>query len=205
MKGIGITDFLNRKFDTFDFDGKWRDSFGEPEKNMRILIYGKPGNGKTEFAIQMAKYLCGFTRVYYNSFEQGISKTLQDALRRNEMQDVAGRIIFGDKEELHEMHERLSIRNSPQVCVIDSRDYMNLTGQQYRDLIEAFPRKCFIILCWESAGKPKGEHAKAIEFMVDVKVHVRDFVAYPRCRFGGNQKYIIWDKKPGGGSQTKLF
>jgi hypothetical protein len=204
MRAIGITDFLDRKFDCFPFEGTMAATFGEPERNMRILIYGKPGNGKTEFAIQLSKYLAGFTRVYYNSFEQGISKTLQDAVRRNHLEDIAGRMVFGDKETLEEIHARLKAKNSPHVCVLDSRDYMNLTGQQYRDLVAAFPHKCFIVLCWDSGGKPKGEHAKAIEFMVDVKIHVRDFVAYPRSRFGGNQKYVIWDRKPMEGVQLRL-
>lgn len=204
MRAIGITDFLARNFDTYPFAGPWRDTLGEPEKNFRAIIYGRPGQGKTEFAIQLAKYLAQWTRVYYNSFEQGISKTLQDALIRNQMQEVAGRVVFGDKESVEEMHERLSIKGSPMIVIIDSRDYLNLTGQQYCDLVEAFPRKTFIILCWESAGKPKGEHAKAIEFMVDIKIHVRDFIAYPRSRFGGNNKFIIWDRKPNNGSQFKL-
>lgn len=205
MRAIGITDFLSRKFDTYPFEGEWAATFGEPEKNFRCLVYGKPGQGKTEFAMKLAKYLAQWRQVYYNSFEQGISKTLQDALRRNDMQEVAGKVVFGDKETVEEMHERLRIKGSPMVVIVDSRDYMNLTGQQYRDLVEAFPRKTFIILCWESGGKPKGEHAKAIEFMVDVKIHVRDFVAHPRSRFGGNQKFVIWNRAAKPGSQTNLF
>ena len=74
MRSIGITEFLDRKFDTYPFDGQFKDTFGEPEKNFKMIVYGKPGNGKTEFGFQLTKYLAQFTRVYYNSFEQGISK-----------------------------------------------------------------------------------------------------------------------------------
>lgn len=198
---IGIRQFLDRKFDAFEFDGKFRDSFGLPEKNFRMIIYGHPGNGKTEFSLQLAKYLARFRKVYYNSYEQGISKSLQDAVRRNKMEEVAGNLIFGDGETFTEMMERLSSRSAPQIVFIDSRDYMNLTSHQFKQLIDEHPRKAFIVICWEAGGKPKGEHGKAIEYMADIKVHVEKFRAHPRCRFGGNQPYIIWDKK----AQNTLF
>lgn len=204
MRAIGISDFLERKFITYDFQGPWADAFGEPERNMKVIIWGNPGNGKTEFCIQLAKYMAGFTKVYYNSFEQGICKTLQDALRRNNMMDVAGRVIFGDQETFEEMLERLAGKNAPQVVVIDSRDYLNLTTTQFKRLIDEHPRKSFIVVCWEAGGKPRGEYAKQIAYMCDVKIHVRDFVAYPRSRFGGNQKFIIWNRKPAVGSQAKI-
>jgi hypothetical protein len=195
---IGVKDFLDKKFITYEFGDEFKESFGEPEKNFTMLVYGHPGNGKTEFCIKLAKYLCKFTKVYYNSYEQGISKTLQDALKRNHMNEVSGKITFGDKEPFDEMIKTLGKKNAPQVVFIDSRDYMNLTGEQYRTLIKAHPRKSFIIICWESGGKPKGEHAKAIEYMVDIKVQVKDFKAFPRCRFGGNKPFVIWNK-----AQTK--
>lgn len=205
MRAIGISDFLDKKFITYQFEGAWADTFGEPERNMKCIIWGNPGNGKTEFCIKLAKYLASFTKVYYNSFEQGICKTLQDALRRNNMLEVAGRVIFGDQETYDEMLERLSNKNSPQVVIIDSRDYLNLTTNQFKTLIDSHPRKCFVIVCWEAGGKPRGEYAKQIAYMCDVKIHVRDFVAYPRSRFGGNARFVIWNRKPKNGEQLSLI
>ncbi|MEY4904424.1 MAG: hypothetical protein RLZZ292_2239 [Bacteroidota bacterium] len=205
MATIGITDFLARKFDVFDFEGKFKDSFGTPEKNMRMLVYGKPGNGKTEFCFQLAKYLCDFKRVYYNSFEQGISKTLQDAIIRNDMADKKGKIVFGDKDSFEDMMLYLKKRNSPSIVFIDSRDYLNLTGEQFRTLMHAFPKKAFIVICWENNGRPKSEHGKAIEFMCDIKVFVHNFIAKPRSRFGGNEDYVIWDKGTKRTTQPLLF
>lgn len=207
MRAIGINEFLGRTFDTYSFQEAWRESFAEPEKNFRMLVYGHSGNGKTEFCIQLAKYLAGFTKVYYNSFEQGVSKSLQDALRRNNMQEVAGRVIFGDRETYGEMLDRLAARNAPQVVFIDSRDFINLTQNQFKTLIELHPRKAFIVVAWEAGGRPKGEHSKAIEYICDIKVRVHQFKAYPRCRYGGNEPYVIWDRKakPAQGSQSSLF
>jgi len=194
MRAVGVNTLLQKTFDVYPFEGRWYDSFAQPEKNFSMIVYGKPGNGKTEFCIQMAKYMAKFTKVYYNSFEQGVSKSLQDAAVRNKLQDVSGKLIFGDKESFEEMKIRLSRRNAPQVIFIDSRDYMNMTASQYKELREANKRKSFVIICWESGGKPKGEYAKAIEYMVDIKVHVTGFKAKPRCRFGGNQDFIIWNR-----------
>ena len=193
-RSIGVAEFLARKFDVLPFEGKWKDSFAEPEKNFRMVVYGKPGNGKTEFCIQLAKYISQFKKVFYNSYEQGISKSLQDAIVRNNMEECKGRVMFGDRVNFKDLMAKLKGRNSAQVVFIDSRDNMGLTYHQYDRLVKTFPRKSFIIICWESSGKPKGEHGKSIEFMVDIKLHVRNYRAYPRCRFGGNRPYVIWDK-----------
>jgi hypothetical protein len=205
MGAIGINDFLKKQFNTFQFTDEWKASFGEPEKNFKAIVYGHSGNGKTEFCIKWAKYLAQFAKVYYNSFEQGISKTLQDALKRNNMGEVAGRVIFGDKETFAQMLDRLKSKNGPQIVLIDSRDYMNLTTEQFKKLIEAFPRKAFIIICWESGGKPKGEYGKSIEFQCDIKIRVSNFKAYPKSRFGGNDPFVIWDRKPKVGEQLQLM
>lgn len=204
MRSIGISEFLEKKFITYAFEGEWAATFGEPERNMRVIIYGRPGQGKTEFCIKLAKYMAKFTKVYYNSFEQGISKTLQDALRRNNMREVNGRVIFGDQETFAEMRKRLANKNAPQVVFIDSRDYINLTANEFKILIDEHPRKAFVIVCWESGGKPRGEFAKQIEFMCDVKIRVSDFTAYPRSRFGGNQNFVIWNRRARAGQQSAL-
>ncbi len=193
-KTIGIKEFLSKKFDTYKIDGKFLNTLGEPEKNFRMIIYGKSGNGKTEFAFQLAKYFASFAKVYYNSFEQGISKTLQDAILRNDMLSVSGRVVFGDKETFEDMKKRLRQKNSPQIVFIDSRDYLNLSKEQFKEITQENPRKAFVIISWEQDGKPKGEHAKAIEYMCDIKIYVKNFIAEPRSRFGGNEPYIIWDK-----------
>lgn len=204
MRSIGISEFIDRKFVTYPFTGEWAATFGEPERNMKVLIWGDPGHGKTEFCIKLAKYLAGFTKVYYNSYEQGICKTLQDALIRNNMQEVTGRVVFGNQETFPQMMERLAGKNSPMVCIIDSRDYINLTTEQFKTMVDRFPRKCFILICWSTGGKPRGEYAKQIAYMCDVKIHVQNFKAHPRSRFGGNQPFVIWDKRPVAGSQTAL-
>ena len=194
MRAIGVNQLLQKKFDVYRFDGKWYDSFAHPEKNFKMVVYGHPGNGKTEFCIQLAKYLAQFKKVYYNTFEQGLSQSLQDAAVRNKLQEVSGKLIFGNREKFKEMMARLDRRNAPQIVFIDSRDYMRLTTNQYKKITERHPRKAFIIICWKSGTRPKGAYAKDMEYMADIKLDVRNYKAYPRCRFGGNAPFVIWDK-----------
>lgn len=191
-RAIGVGDLINKNFVTYDFTGEWADSFGEVERNFRMLLYGDSGNGKTEFVVQFAKYLAGFGKVYLNSFEQGLSKSLQTAFIRNDMMEVAGDLIIGDKDSFTEIMRRMGARNSPKFCIIDSLDYMNLTAEQYKELVETYPHKSFVIVCWSAGRKPKMQAAKDIEYMADIKVRVHEYKAYPRSRFGGNVPYVIW-------------
>lgn len=185
---------MSRNFVTYAFEGEWLQSFGEVERNFRMLLYGDSGNGKTEFVVKLAKYLAGFGKVYLNSFEQGLSKSLQAAFIRNNMQEVSGKLIIGDKDDFAQVKRRMGSRNSPKFCIIDSLDYMNLSAEQYKELVEDYPHKSFIIICWSAGRKPKMQAAKDIEYMADIKVRVHEFKAYPRSRFGGNVPFVIWEE-----------
>lgn len=193
-RAVGVDEFLNKKFVCYEFEGAWADTFGQPETNFKMIIYGKSGHGKTEFCVKLAKYCCQFGKVYYNTFEQGISRSLQTSLVRNEIKEVAGLLIFGDRESVPEMIVRLKKKHSPRIVFIDSRDYLDLKTAEFKLLIDTFPHKAFVLICWESNGRPKGEPAKDMEFMCDIKCRVFNFVATPRSRYGGNKPFVIWDK-----------
>lgn len=189
----GVNDFIAKKFKSLLFSGDWEKFCGQPEDNFSAIVYGESGNGKTDFCMQFAKMLSKFDRVYYNSFEQGFSKSLQECVVRQKMKDVSGKVVFAHMEDYPAMVERLKKKKSPKFVFIDSRDYMNLTTEQFKELKHLFPKKCFIVICHEDGAKPKGNHGKSIQYMVDIKIRVRGFVAMPKSRFGGNQDFIIWE------------
>lgn len=205
MKAIGINNFINKKFDIFPFEGEWLQSFGEPEKNFKMILYGSSGNGKTEFSVKFAKYLASFAKVLYCSYEQGISKSLQDAIIRNNMEEVSGRVMFLSGGSLPELIEYIR-RNGSRIIIIDSLDYMKLTTEQFKILTKTFPKKAFIIVAWSKNEAPKSQYGKDIEFMCDIKSFVQDFrITMPRSRFGGNKPFVIWENGRKIAKQPSLF
>ncbi len=205
MRAIGVKAFMEKNFHTYEFEGEWKESFGEPEKNFKMILYGGSGEGKTEFMVRFTKYLATFGKVSYVSPEQGISKSLQDAIRRNDMDAVAGKVMFlsgGPFEDLLVYIKKSKAR----FIVIDSLDYMKLTVDQFKSLIKTYPKKAFIIIAWAKNGTPKSQHAKDIEFMCDIKSLVENFtITLPTSRFGGNKPFVIWDNGKKRAKQPDLF
>lgn len=193
-RALGITEFLAKKFTELDFDGIWEKAMGRPESNCKIIIYGKPKNGKTEFCVQLAKYMTRFGKVLYNSFEQGHSKSLQDAFKRQNMNEVKGKLIVTHKERFEEMFKRLKKKKSPYIVFIDSLQYIKLTGEQWKLLIETFPRKIFIVISHAQGDDPKGSSALEIQYDVDISILVKGFCASCQGRFGGGDDIIIWEE-----------
>jgi len=193
-RALGVTEFLSKKFIEFDFENQWLLAMGKPEKNFKAIIYGKPKNGKTEFCIMFAKYLTRFGKVLYNSFEQGHSKSLQDAFVRKNMMDVRGKIIVTHKEKFDQMHHRLKMKKSPNIIFIDSVNHIKLTQEQWKQLTEDFSKKVFIVVSHATGDEPKGGTAEFIQYDVDISILVKGFVAHCQGRFGGGDDIIIWQE-----------
>ncbi len=197
MKTIGIFQLGQKKFNVMPFDGVWKSFIGEPEINFSAIVYGPSGNGKTSFCVKFAKYLTNFGKVLYLSHEEGISKTIQVAFNRENMHEVNGKIIIAEKATLPELIAYLSKRNSPSIVFLDSLDYMKLTVEQYKILRSKFPKKAFIIVSWGTFKKPNCKAGEDIEFMSDVKIIVKRYMAYCKSRLGGIVPYIIWAERAG--------
>ncbi len=183
-KPKGIAEFLEKKFPTFEFTEHWLQMFGEPEKNFRMLIKGREKNGKTTWTLFFTKYLSQFGKVYYNSHEEGISKTLQNAMQACNMLEVAGKVMILHKESVEDLEQRLEASGSPRFVVLDSADYMKLTEDQYKKLIHKFPNKSFIIISWsDTKDEPLSAHAKRIAKRVDIVVTIKNYTVYAKSRF----------------------
>lgn len=204
-RALGVNELYSKKYPTLEFTGKWRESFGEPATNFRMIVWGASGQGKTNFVLQLCKYLTQYGRVGYDSLEEGDSKSIQQAFINQNMIDVKGKIILIDRERVPALMERLKKRKSPRIVVIDSIQYTNMTYEDYKLLKETFPRKIFIFISHADGKEPDGKAAKQIRYDCDIKVHVSRFRAHITSRYGGNKPWVIYEPKPETGTQLTLI
>jgi len=192
-RAYSVTDLLAYKPDRMAFTGEWEASFGHPENKGAWLIWGGSSMGKTTFAMQAAKYLCNFGRVGYDSMEEGLSGSLQDAVIRCNLEEVKGRFIIYNREPLDVLKAKLKMHKSPDFIVLDSLQYLELTYQSYKKLRNEFPNKLFIIISHADGKEPEGKAAKKIRYDVDLKLRVEGFKVIPDGRIteSKNQHFVI--------------
>ena len=125
--------------------------------------------------MQLAKYLCTFGRVIYDSLEESTSLSLQLSLKRHKMDEVKKRLLILDREPMEQLEERLKRRGSPGVAIIDSFQYSDLTYPAYKAMKERHPKKLFIFISHAEGMHPAGRTAKKVEYDADVKIMVSCF------------------------------
>lgn len=187
-------DIKTYKAVTLDFTGKWLSFIGKPELTGTWIIWGNSANGKTRFALQLARHLAQYARVAYNSLEEGMSLSMKQAIVDTGMDDVARQFILLDNEPVDEMKERLRKRKSPAVILIDSLQYSGMRYVDYKELKDKFRNKLFVLVSHADGKEPKGQVAKSIRYDAMVKIYVEGYKAFPESRFGGGSEYTIWDK-----------
>jgi len=194
-RAVSVSQLLKMRFKTMPFDGEWADLIGTPEMAGVWIIWGNSGNGKTNFGLQLAKYLTNFGRVAYNTMEEGARLSMQRAVQLQDLHECSRRIIFLNRESMEEMKERLRKRKSPDAIIIDSFQYSGLNRSSYIDLKSEFPSKLFVFLSHAEGKNPLGRAATFARYDADVKIRIEGYRATATSRYGGNNEpYIIWDK-----------
>jgi hypothetical protein len=195
-RAISVAQLMKTKFKGLEFQDEWLASLGKPQLTGSWLIWGPSANGKTRFALQLAKYLTNFNvRVAYDSLEEGASLSMRNAFQQCNMKEAAGKIVLLDKEPVLDLVTRLKMRKSPDVVIIDSIQYTGMNYNAYKSLIDSFRTKLFIFISHADGRLPEGRVAKSIRYDAFVKIWVEGYTAYPVSRFGGGEPYPIWPEK----------
>lgn len=198
IRAYSVSNVLTKKFNPLEFEGLWEQTLGKPDKAFSAIIYGGSSNGKTEAAIKLAKYLTNFGTVDYNSLEQGLSATIQDALLRNHMEHTTHPFRLLDRVPFEEIVERMKRPKSADFLIIDSVQYTRINRNQYYQLKELMQAKRKGIV-WVSQAKgkePKGALADDIRYDVDLKLWVEGYKLFPEGRLnGGGEPFVIWPER----------
>ena len=102
-----------------------------------MMIWGKPGSGKTVKLLKFAKYLADQDRsVLYVAEEEFGRSTMAEKLKQ---------FAIGDKIDFAP-HLDESILNDYQVVFFDSVNSMNLTAKDMKQLISRYPGKLWILI-----------------------------------------------------------
>lgn len=193
-RALTITDIRNYKTKTYLLDGGLDLALGEVELTGSWIVWGGSANGKTRFALQLAKALAKHVRVAYDSLEEGLSLSMQHAIEDVGFADVKRNFILLDGEGVDELKERLRKQRSPKVVIIDSLQYTGLTYTEYKALRDEFRSKLFIFISHAEGHNPKGAVANSVKYDAFVKVYVEGYRAYPQSRYGGGEEYTIWEE-----------
>ncbi|MBD5401884.1 ATP-binding protein [bacterium] len=196
QRGYSAGEIMEMEIPTYEFTGQWKAAIGNPAKHGIWIIWGASGNGKSSLVMQLAKYMCNYGKVLYDSLEEGTGLSLQKSLKRHGMQETRGRLLILDKEPIEQLMERLAKKKSPKVVIIDSFQYSGLDYRSYQDLKKRFPHKLFIFVSHSEGLHPAGRSARRVEFDADVKIMVSCFQATCKSRFleGPGEPITIWDE-----------
>jgi hypothetical protein len=192
-RAISVHQLLSTEPRTMPFTGAWQALVGNPERTGSWIAWGRSGNGKTRFALQLGKYLTNFGKVAYNSLEEGASVAMRKAFMETGMQDAGRKLVLLDKEPIEELQDRLRRHKSPEIIVIDSLQYTAMTYAQYKELNQEFRQKLFVYVSHAEGREPAGRVAKSIRFDANVKIFIEGYMAYAVSRYGGGHPYTIWE------------
>lgn len=195
-KAIGLKQLLSKKYKLVDgLSPELKDSLGEIEDAFTMIIWGRSGQGKTNFTIRILEELsrlCG--TVAYDSLEEGHGKTMQDLAKRHDLLGKGAKMMFIDNEGYDELFARLKRKKSPKIVVVDSIQYSRMSYEQYQKLKETFRRKIFVFISHASGTEPKGSAAISIRYDAPIKVYVEGFIAFITSRYGGAKNFVIWEQ-----------
>lgn len=188
---MSSTDLVNHTYTKYNFSGKWNDFIGQPSKNFHAMIYGRPKQGKSILAVQLAQYLSeNFGKVLYIASEEGFSVTLQKKVAEFAIDNP--NLDFANYRDFNQIKEALHVRKY-QFVFIDSVNFIKITPEDVEDLKSANKNTAFITI--QQATK-NGNFRGSQEFAhnCDMVIRVEAGQASHQGRFQEPTEMAVFDK-----------
>ena len=188
---MSSTELVNHTYTKYNFSGKWNDFIGQPSKNFHAMIYGRPKQGKSILAVQLAQYLSeNFGKVLYIASEEGFSVTLQKKVAEFAIDNP--NLDFANYRDFNQIKEALHVRKY-QFVFIDSVNFIKITPEDVEDLKSANKNTAFITI--QQATK-NGNFRGSQEFAhnCDMVIRVEAGQASHQGRFQEPTEMAVFDK-----------
>lgn len=188
---MSSTELVNHTYTKYNFSGKWNDFIGQPSKNFHAMIYGRPKQGKSILAVQLAQYLSqNFGKVLYIASEEGFSVTLQKKVAEFAIDNP--QLDFANYRDFNQIKEALHVRKY-QFVFIDSVNFIKITPEDVEDLKSANKNTAFITI--QQATK-NGNFRGSQEFAhnCDMVIRVEAGQASHQGRFQEPTEMAVFDK-----------
>lgn len=195
-KALTVANLLAKKYETYEFDGIYKDIFGCPSKYGIWIIYGKDKNGKTWATLLLADYLSRFAKVWYISAEEGMDLEFQAVVKRVKIDPKNSNMSFNDYQSIEEIKQRLNKRNAPKVVIIDNLSMYKgeLTSNGLKTLKLEFPKTHFIMVAHEERGEPYTAAAVMAKKLAKVIVRIQGLAMLVGGRIPGGTITIDKEK-----------
>lgn len=187
---IKVPDMEGVSYDFYTFIPKWRDFLGDVSKNFHAIIHGKPKQGKSILAVQLADYLTNHGDVMYIASEEGLRPTFI-----KKMEDFA--TSTNTNMEVSNWRNMEEIRNGLKeqkydFVVIDSINFAKLTPEDVEELKMLFPKTAFITIMQSTKS---GHHRGSQEYghNCDIIITVERGVATQIGRFNQESELMIFE------------
>ena len=173
---LSVKNLMSKRFSTLEMGEEYVKYFGEPSDAGLWLIFGKEKNGKSTFALKLAKELSKKKKCLYVSAEEGTDLEFIRACQRAGIDEEDKGLHFIEYEPLEELRERLQRAKSEKIVFIDNITVYNdeLKGGMLRELQRENSRKLIIFIAHEDStgGEPATSSGKLCRKYAKIICHV---------------------------------
>ncbi|WP_312388729.1 hypothetical protein [Chryseobacterium sp.] len=196
MKAVSVKQAYSKVFKKFEFTDLWLKAFGSPEKGGLWYLGGGEKNGKSTFALMLAKYLTKFEKVLYISAEEGISDAMVNAMKFAGISDSERNFHIVDYEPWEDIQERLSSRYCQKIVFIDNATMYRdeVTKKMVSELKQKHSNKLIILICHEEKGVPDNAIASHWRKLSKIIIQAEGLKALISGRCPGGQLNINEEK-----------
>lgn len=201
MKVLSINNIENIQHEYIPFTGDWYEAFGHPERSGCWIIYGKSGQGKSSFSLQLAREMDAMgLRVLFLTLEMGTCADFQADLRNVGIRNGVSRMTFADNCTVDELDDYLCKQRSADVVFIDSVQYFErqcgATSESIIRLRKKYPRKIFVFVSHVDGKEVEGKTAYDVKRDSYKRIYVEGWKAsyIGRGKGGPRGYYVVWQQ-----------